>query len=989
MYSTKKIFLFLPAFFAFILALLSIVNISNASIGLCADGLGVGLEEKSFTSNISNDNDLPEVGNRLYTVDELFSNSYHNATPYGIIKDNSAKWLIGNNEEVSKGIPNLEKEQEERLKKQGKMGMACSVLGFNVMFSNLTTSVSQAMSNLTKIFATSLFRDDFVCKEGSSSKACINLLGVIGGKSDNDSKGLISIFGKGLFTPLLLLAFICVAIWALYKGIIKREFRATFGGILWSLFALLLGSIVIYNPYTFARAPQTVNSIISDCLLGALTGSGCGLTGSSEIKIDSKANLCASESITPGTSSNSLVMKINSLSCSITKAFTINRWSYEQFGYSIDELWTKDPPDGYDVYPEKKLQGEPGDFCVNMYSEESPSKANGNPNMTGQARCNIALAYLAKTTGGYYGTKASLQQIVLTAAKDDTMWRSFSGKAGRTWITGIVNNIAVLLVAIAFIPVTVYAHAYSLTSTILMAFSPIFFLFAIVPGKGKKIFLGWLEAIIGNILKYLAMAMLTLVMILLYGASLSNLGAWHALIAVIILDATFIMYRKEFANLIGAVNMGGEKVANRASNALGKIQDNTSQYAKAGLGGAFGGALLASDMKKNGELGGGKQIIANLKEAGNNIAKGEFTKAATNVGEAGKNLKNKTLAGQMLQGATGGMGMEARRGSGVVATGARQYKMTRDKLERDRKASETERFNEEQEEKNRLAEQKSRTADNYQTYKLTDELNDSGLNSLTKDLEGTMNDINDYDNHKDPDKLTDLQSKLDIKVEHTQKLIDSINTVGGNKLGGLEKLADDEAMKSINRTDSSVQSLKDKLQILENSGGINKDDYNKYNNIINNLQDKAISESNIKFMEDLKNSYQNGDINAEDFHKAFEDFQGRQTQTTNELNRLHNMSDLAIKSFNNSNPTTGSPQPSDSIEVTVKAPETFRNSNGFKGLDNAFEKVQNNFNGSNVRETIEEIRETTEEFISEEDAKKILERGRRGREIPKRPRRQK
>lgn len=102
------------------------------------------------------------------------------------------------------------------------------------------------------------------------------------------------------------------------------------------------------------------------------------------------------------------------------------------------------------------------------------------------------------------------------------MWRSFSGKAGRTWITGIVNNIAVLLVAVAFIVhVTVYAHAYSLTSTILMAFS-IFFLFAIV-GE-RQIFLGWLEAIIGNILKYLAMAMLTLVMILLYGASLSTLG---------------------------------------------------------------------------------------------------------------------------------------------------------------------------------------------------------------------------------------------------------------------------------------------------------------------------------------------------------------------------------------------------------------------------------------------------------------------------------
>lgn len=141
----------------------------------------------------------------------------------------------------------------------------------------------------------------------------------------------------------------------------------------------------------------------------------------------------------------------------------------------------------------------------------------------------------------------------------------------------------------------------------------------------------------------------------------------------------------------------------------------------------------------------------------------------------------------------------------------------------------------------------------------------------------------------------------------------------------------------------------------------------KYNNIINNLQDKCISESNIKFMEG-KNSYQNGDINAGNLIKHLKILQGRQTQTQMSwidyiICLIWQLNHLIIVTLNfNCQP--------DSIEVTVKA-ETFRNSNGFKGLDNAFEKVQNNFNDSNVRETVEEIRETTEEFISDEDAKNI------------------
>ena len=185
----------------------------------------------------------------------------------------------------------------------------------------------------------------------------------------------------------------------------------------------------------------------------------------------------------------------------------------------------------------------------------------------------------------------------------------------------------------------------------MLAFAPLFFLFGLHPGKGKKIFLGWLETEVSYILKYLASAMLTIVMILIFGATLAKMNAFSALVSIIILDCTFIMYRKEFINLIGTVNMGGVKVANKASEAMNKITDNTSQYAKAGIGGAVGGAMLAGSKSMNGELtGGAKQVIA-----------------------------------EIAKGSAQGMGMEARRGNGVVATATRQFKTSNDQLKNKRK----------------------------------------------------------------------------------------------------------------------------------------------------------------------------------------------------------------------------------------------------------------------------------------------------------------
>ena len=67
--------------------------------------------------------------------------------------------------------------------------------------------------------------------------------------------GLIGRLSRGIYFPLLAMAFTTVGVWLLYKGIIKREFRSSLQGIIWSFFALFLGIATAVKPWWVARAP--------------------------------------------------------------------------------------------------------------------------------------------------------------------------------------------------------------------------------------------------------------------------------------------------------------------------------------------------------------------------------------------------------------------------------------------------------------------------------------------------------------------------------------------------------------------------------------------------------------------------------------------------------------------------------------------------------------------------------------------------------------
>lgn len=641
----RRLFMLLSSL---MLLVVVVANTVTANAGMfCSPSSGeLGYNIRNYKSVPIDRGDivLQKLGGRVYTITDLFQNSTSLGDPWGIVSPQEKLFLnvYTENKLVEENGGSLNDEQKQRLTKDG-----CTIFHVGTGLANLSSNLSSAVTSIIKWLATSLFSDNFICKDPDNPKgACINLLGIIGGKSGEKEGGLIGKLGNNIFLPLSVVAFLTTAMYIMYKGLIKREFRIGISGFFWALFAFVLGVIVIAKPAIVARGPQTINSAIAGCLLDAMQGGNCmdGTKGKDNSKESN--NVCES-SASSASASEKAELKLAGLSCMISKAFIIDSWAKAQFGYSFDELWTKNPPGTYKAY--SKVQGSADDYCVNMGSDTAPDSISSGTSFGSSPKCNVALAYLATQTQGEFGQKAKAEHIVATAALDPKMWSAFSGESRQS--ATILQFIAIIIAAVAFIPVTVYAHAYSFSATILMVFAPIFCLFAIHPGKGKKIFLGWLETVISNILKFIASAFLVLVMIIIYSTVLSQVN-WALQIPVsLILVTTFVMYRGEFTNMVGSVSMGGISLSNKFS----KPMQNAS---KSVLGGMVGGALTAPAALK------AQREKDKAKEAETGKSVNGVIKSLNAVG---------AVTGAVGGGALHGGLMEMKRGRGFLANATREF----------------------------------------------------------------------------------------------------------------------------------------------------------------------------------------------------------------------------------------------------------------------------------------------------------------------------
>ena len=835
--------------FASIFFVLSFLGMLNVSFAGFDNGVGFSMEANSISlpaKDMINSN----VGSRTYTIDELFSRSAGFAIPYGTLEEDNT-WILGHpaNKIVEEKNKNLSEEAKERLKKQGGGFFSGSIRlwgipsSLAIMGSDIATSVAFLCANIISWLVKMLFDPPLV-------KALVELIGGTDAKA-----GLISNLGKNVFYPLSTLAFLTVAVYLIWEGLIKRKFRASFGALGWSLLAFALGVFTVVNGQLVAKAPTEINATIANCVLSAASGKSC-LNSTGTNPKESTNSMCDADTSQSVSAAEAASINAGRFSCIVNKAIVYDRWAEQQFGYSLDELWTVNPPDGYKVWPQDKLSGAPTDYCVNFYTADSPNQMSSATKFTSNSKCNIALAFMASRTDADFGEKIGFPTITGTAAMDSQMWNAYSGN-GRTSVP-ILLLIASFIIVATFVPVVVYALVYNITATILTVFAPIFLLIGIHPGRGRKIFLGWLESIISNILKYMASCFMVIVMIFIYGATFSKMNQAQVFVASVILGVTFVSYRKELVNLMGAVNMGGARVSNIAGEKLSKAGQKAKYMGMAAAGGAIGGTLAGiNDARESGKLMSKDDKIAKYGKYKRWLNPGNYADTLNNARKAMSEGSKGAV-----QGLRAGTSMELKRGRGLVANAARQAGQVGNELAQQRKEAAREiRENEAREQMNEsmrkgyehiaevqrkdlqereVTNSKQTASENLNIPKLAQELNSAGLARAAQQMTEKNEALNSAESKEDI-----IRIEADIK-EHKQistELMTDIKKNGGDVVLGADKFADKKVR------DYEDRALAETQRLMEVSKG------KPYEAEVNQLINERLNEITSKaesFTEDMR-----------------------------------------------------------------------------------------------------------------------------------------
>ena len=662
-----------------------------------ADAFGVCEKVGSFMGqkSVSGDSSSPNAtdSNRKWTVEELFRNSIGYSSFYG---EGKGTWLYA--EKVNRGEHVAGWTGDVQTKIESARGFSCITGGFDFLpqaFLLLTGEITAFTSSVV----ISLVGQDEI------AEVIVKIVG--GGESDG---GLISTFLNSFYMPLVILAALIMTVTIIYKGLIKRQIREAFSSLIWSIGAFVIGVAFMLNPGMLASAPQAITSTITSCVVGSLSGQNC-VSG----EVQAPNLLAGKECISSTANGNSAESVVNGLNCTIWKAFVLEPWAEEQFGAPYRDLYTSDPPSGGSIWSNLP-EGSGAKYCVNTSSSQSLAEGSrGTPTMDspGGEICNVALYHLfiktdmidtvsqsgnnytdgvIKTddTGSYDGR---WYDIIVPMAQDSSKWRNWAGEdmLFSRLASSIMSLIAIIAAASVLLTLALFGGAYKLIGLILMAFAPIFLLMAVEPTRGKKIFLGWLETAVSSILKYFAITVLMVVALILYAGLLSNTNGILSLIGVIFLTVALHMYRKEIVDLIGASNMGGQKLSNKANELGSKAWKQVSEKGKAVAGGFIGGTMAENSRENKERTSARKENLNELRQALATASTDEEKNLISEeIERQEERLKEETGLGR--KGASESIKRSLKKGTGVTANAFAQAGRTKADLEKqaevDREASE-------------------------------------------------------------------------------------------------------------------------------------------------------------------------------------------------------------------------------------------------------------------------------------------------------------
>lgn len=577
-------------------------NSANAMGIACSPILGTGMDNKTgWASDGVGDYPLPDKTGRTWTVQEVLGSGITLVNYDG--EGNGGTLVRDKETPTTDNYKKYAAQYKEKLEAERTLGNCWG--GVLTRMANAGFGISNLITGLAKFFASTAFSTELICADPAKPTGnCFNLGKIIGG-TGSSSGGIIGALTASIYLPLLVIAVTFAACWIGYIGFVKRKIREALFGLIWVIAAVVVGLALLLNPSILAKAPIAFSNAVSTCVIGAFNGENCMSGSKTGAALDYKTGdktsdrVCISD-VNSASISQSMLLKTNAITCSIWKAFVLEPLSQSAFGMNFEDL---DANTGA-IAENVKAAGLKGDdFCIDLYSSKSYNQMkndtlvlerSGNKKICNVMTYQMYLQVAAVSQSDQVKEVGKLPQngslddrwykVVAVAAANDNTWSYWAKNSGNFFMP-MLAMLTSALGTFIIVVTAIFALVYYIGSVILMAFAPIFFLFAIHPGRGKKIFLGWIEKIVSNLLKYLLSAVFLVATLAIYGAVLndmSNIGM--TLLFVIIVTMALFMYRNELMGLLGRANMGGEQLSSAMSNSLGGMAKGAGSLAKGQIG---------------------------------------------------------------------------------------------------------------------------------------------------------------------------------------------------------------------------------------------------------------------------------------------------------------------------------------------------------------------------------------------------------------------
>lgn len=600
---------------------------TNAANIWCGSSIGAGMETKQNWYIGDENYVLPDNAPRNFGANEIFSN-------FGFVDYNGEGagegWFAGSRakagEDGANVVPDWVKTDKSALEGAREY---CTI--FNAIpraFANMFLGLASSIVSIAQLFVSLAFSANLVCADPANpTGACLNLMAIIGGKTGASGEGIIGSLTNSLYFPLILIAAVATGVWVAWLGLAKRQVREALTGALWTVCAAFVGAILLLSPGFLTSLPMKASNTLAGCVMGAFNGYNC-MDGSGGIGTQSSnthtTSICNVQ-VSNASFVDTMQAVVAGVNCNIWKAFVVNPAAVGSWGVGFDELFTdKDPVKG--ILEKKGLN--PDDYCVQMGSNSSVSSQKGGTLQLnyGPKACNLMLYQMALQhdvtlpDGGLDKWANDLNEdtrwyrLVDAANANTGFWSNWSQSAGggmhKLGVAATASVVSILGVVVMVIT-ALFAMVYYVSCIFLMAFAPVFFLLAVHPGKGKRVFLGWLEKVVSNILKYLASAAFLIVAVSIYGGVLSNLSSfWTTVAFVALITMALLMYRKELIELFGRVNMGGEQLSSRMTDKFKSMGSKAAKMSGAVAGGMVGASLASGESVIFNKKGFGERMQA-------------------------------------------------------------------------------------------------------------------------------------------------------------------------------------------------------------------------------------------------------------------------------------------------------------------------------------------------------------------------------------------